>query len=851
MVAINRCIIIVVWFVLLSATASRAQNIYLKFNHLNVNNGLPQNSVYSIVEDKYGFMWFATWGGAVRYDGYSLRVFRAQDNDTSALSDNRINAIVLDGAQNIWIQTGEPRYVYLYNYDYENFTRVLLSQAPLVVKYKLKHWKADAYPMMQNTRYIWYSNHQNLLQTDRKSGQSIEYIANENYPFSLSDNIVNYMYLDKSENLWIGTQNGGVNHANLNIKPFLYYNSDPQGIGLIENVVRAVCSDKKGQLWIGSENKGITVLDRMTKRKKYITLSKTEHTQRIRSLCCDHQGQMWVGTKGGLYNVNPQTNIVTNCSEGLESTEIFALFEDHENVLWVGSFNGLARYDKVANKCIVYGSSLTGGTQIRSIIEDHKQNLWIATEEGGVARLKRAPAGMVKSAIFVHKDGDENSLINNRTFSLAEDNDGMIWIATNSGLSRLNPSNNSFKHFTLRNGLPDDIIMGVLFDGRKSVWISHKKGLSRINTHTFELQNFNIYDGVQGNEFSQNACFREKQTGEMFFGGTNGLNSFFPDSFKVNHIPPRMVFTQLRIMDQVILPGIRYNDRLILEKSLLSTYELTLTWWDKTFSVEFAALHFANPLANKYKYKLEGYDKQWIYSNATSRKASYSHIPAGTYVLKVYGANNDGVWCETPATLRIKILPPWWQSWWTKIIACVLLLVVIVTVYKIRIARKRMNLLVQQLTNRKTDEPTLEKIETTGQNSQKEEQQPLPKSQVIEIKEMTINISDEAFLKKVTKLVEENLEDENFDIDTLAEKLKMSRSQFYRKIKALTNKSLIDFVSTLRMKKALEYLLSGEYNISETAYKVGYSQSNNFSRTFTKHFGVSPSKYIENLKKNN
>jgi ligand-binding sensor domain-containing protein/AraC-like DNA-binding protein len=832
---------------LLITLFAHAQDQYLKFDHINADNGLPQNSVYSIIKDKYGFMWFGTWGGAVRYDGYSLKVFRANPNDTTALPDNRINAIVLDSLQNIWIQTGEPRFVYCYNYEYENFKRYLIKNTPKSVGSKLKNWRPDAYPIVSNPHYSWISDHFSLRQTNRKSGKITDYVADPNRPFAISDNIINNLYLDDGDNLWIGTQNGGVNHANLNIKPFSYYNSDPGGAGLKENVVRAVCTVHGHQIWIGLENKGITVLDRETKRRKYLVFSKNnEHTQRIRAILCDHKGQIWVGTKGGLFTVNPQTYSVKNCSSGLQTLEVFAVFEDHEHTIWIGTFNGLARFDKATNQCNRLNPSLTGGHQIRSIVEDHKQNIWVATEDGGVARIEKLASGQFKSVLFVHKEGNDNSLINNRTFSVAEDILGMIWIGTNSGLSRLNPGNNSFKHFTLKNGLIDDIIMGVVFDGKESVWVSHKKGLTRINIRTFALQHFNIFDGLQGNEFSQNACFRDKLTGEIFFGGTNGLNSFFPDSFKKDPIKPKVVFTQLTIVNQIVKPGVQINNRVILEKSLVCTNKIKLTWHDKTFSIEFAALHFANPSLNNYKYKLEGYDKQWIFTDASKRTASYSELSPGIYTLKVFASNRDVVWGDTPAMLQIKVLPPWWLTWWAKTIAYLLLITVVFAIYKMNIFRKKIR---YSIIGNRSGDTSPEKNESG--NSNEEVPQDLRKmlSKSPDLKEMAINISDEAFLKKVTKLVEENLEDENFDIDTLAEKLKMSRSQFYRKIKALTNKSLLDFVTTLRMNKALEYLLSGDYNISETAYKVGFSQPNNFSRAFTKHFGKTPTQYLSDFKK--
>ena len=153
----------------------------------------------------------------------------------------------------------------------------------------------------------------------------------------------------------------------------------------------------------------------------------------------------------------------------------------------------------------------------------------------------------------------------------------MIWIGTNAGISLLNPVTNKFKHFSIKSGLPDDLIMAIKYDGKKYVWISHKKGISRVNIETFSLQNFNMYDGLQGTEFNQNASFYDRYIGEMYFGGTNGLNSFYPDSIKINRYKPRVVLTNLTVMDQIMQPGTKVNNRVVLQKSLLCTDEITLT----------------------------------------------------------------------------------------------------------------------------------------------------------------------------------------------------------------------------------------------------------------------------------
>lgn len=1210
-----KTILVFFLFLQLSVFQLQAQVAILKFNHLTVNDGLPQNSIHSIAKDKYGFMWFGTWCGACRYDGYSFKLFRANDNDPTAFADNMIEAIATDSLQNIWIKTGEPDCLYKYSYEYENFKRFSTKNvAPYILNLVARPKAAE------NNKYKFTSSESGLLQFNKITGKEMLYNVNYNDPFSINDASIYTSYIDDADNLWVGTRRGGVNHANLNIKAFNYYYADSPGKGLISNEVRAICKDKTARLWIGSEEMGVTVIESTAQGNKYSYFNNKTFVdnRRVRSLYCDRFGVVWIGTKGGLDKYDPRTKTFKHYAAdkqkpgSITNPIIFSVMEDSQGTLWVGTYSGLARYDRTNDKFVYLLPAITGGVQIRVIMEDRQKNLWIATEDKGLTKLTRTSekSDVFKSVRYVHIEGKDDSLISNRLYSLAEDNSGMIWIATNLGLSRLNPKDNTVKNFFIKDGLPDEIIMGLLFDGKESIWISHKKGLTRMNTKTFDLQNFNVNDGLQSNEFNQNACFRDNKTGEMYFGGQNGMNSFFPEKIKINKYKPQVVFTRLNVMNQMVHPGTKINDRVILEKSLLCTNEITLTWWDKTFSIEFAALHYANPEGNKYKYKLEGIDNEWIFTDASMRTASYSQLPSGSYTLKVYGSNSDGVWSDTPATLRIKILPPWWLSWWAIVIYIAIGGVIILFVHKYIMSRiefskneeihqsklqfftgishefrtpltliidpleklisekldndtvkkyhslmhhnaKQLLLLINQLLDfrklesghltlnkqqsdivvfvktaaaafesrakdkgihfriestvsglntffdaakmnmvlnnllsnafkftSKGGEVTVNiavlnegnrmlliKVHNTGVGISEEEQEKvfdifyqsdnsnsqqegsgvglaltkelvelhggkivldskvgqgatfsvfLPVSEeeeskneffqqeliveeesqlanfvqltdssddlplllivddnadirnyialnfsttyriilatngleglqqavetipdlvvsdvmmpdmnglelcrklksdertshipvilltarqsdesklegyetgadayvtkpfnsnvlqaqirnlleqrqrlrelfsqgsAIEIKKIAINVTDEAFLNKVIQHINENLEDEEFNINALAEILNMSRSQFYRKIKALTNQSLLDFVTTIRMNKALEYLLSGEYNISETAFKVGYSMSSNFTRTFTRHFGVSPSKYIESIRK--
>ncbi|GGF23197.1 hybrid sensor histidine kinase/response regulator transcription factor [Echinicola rosea] len=652
----------------LTAEGTYGQQLHLKFDQLTVDNGLPQNSVYSIAKDKYGFMWFGTWGGAVRYDGYNVQVFRANEKDSTALSDNRISGITTDSLDNIWIEV-EPRgELFKYDYKTESFQKAEKEQVPDYLRDKLIKRYGYHTKYASNQQFEWQTSDYGLIQINKTTHDTLVYHADVRNPMSLSDNLLKDVYLDDSGHLWVGTQSGGVDHADLYDKAFRNYYKGRRGEGLIDNVARAMCLDRAGRLWIGSENQGITILspDSADPQYRYVD-SKHLTDLRIRAIFCDSKGTVWIGTKKGLFYYEPNKKTFTQCTMDMCHPSVFAITEDQNGTIWVGTFFGLAKYDQAADKfhCIFKEDGLAGN-QIMDLMVDQKGKLWAATEDGGVSCIRPPLADSKELEItnYTHQTSDTNGLLSNRIFSLTEDSNGYIWAASDAGLNAILPDRQSIQHYSTQNGLIDDLIMAVAFDGEHSIWASHTKGLSRLDLSTQKIQHFNRKDGLQGNEFKQSAVFKNPSDNKLYFGGSNGLTTFIPSHIKTNPNPPKMVLTRLSVMHQELNIGTKVRNRAILKSSLQATDEITLTWWDKSFQVEFAAIHFSNPLSNKYKYILEGYDDEWITTDATRRIASYANLPAGKYIFKVMGANSDGVWSKTPATLHIVMLSPWWLSWW-------------------------------------------------------------------------------------------------------------------------------------------------------------------------------------------
>jgi len=707
-----------------------SQDLILRFNHLTVKEGLAQNRVHGIVKDKYGFMWFFTWEGLTKYDGYKCINYIGDSNNPNALINSRIIQMYKDSNEDLWFLTSDTS-IYKYNYEKDDFIKLSIQKVPIAITDSLKSDKAIFYTFQSKNGYNWVVYQLNnilsrnlplnkidhlLTQINYKTGNEYKYRQNQLDPWSLNDEYIFCIYIDNNNIFWVGTYSGGVNKADLLQKQFnLYQHSLIDKNTIIDNSIRAICEDSYGNLWIGTNNKGFTKFNRNKKECTHYqynpgdTLNSLINNQ-VRKIYCDRYGFIWIGTKGGLDRFDPKKNLFHHYSHSIEhkipNNSVFWITEDHSGNLWIGTFDGIAKYDRKNDKFLNFKTDYAPlQNRVRVINEDTKNKLWIATDGGGLICLHRDTTSGFKENLnlitqYINNPKNSNSLIDNRIYSMLEDENGFIWIGTGGGLDRFDPQKETFIHFNKKSGFPSDLILGILNDGNGHLWISHKRGITRLNAKTFEIRNFSQSDGLQDNEFSEDAYFKNEHTGELFFGGINGVNAFFPDSIKVNPYPPKIVFTTLKISNKEVSSNKLFNGRIVLSKPLYLTQNITLTHEDRSFSIEFAALHYSNPTNNQYKYILEGFDKDWINTDASLRIATYSNLEPGSYSFKVIASNNDGIWNTKPATLQIIIKPPWWKTIWFRLIIISIILLIIFISYKV--IQKLLHTANQKLLNEQT-----------------------------------------------------------------------------------------------------------------------------------------------------
>ncbi|MCH5714862.1 hybrid sensor histidine kinase/response regulator [Niabella hibiscisoli] len=457
-----------------------------------------------------------------------------------------------------------------------------------------------------------------------------------------------------------------MNKADLNANKFqseVIYEPGRPNIG---TAIRSMWVDKEG-VWLGSDYNGLIYMNKLTATYHYVSPQLVN--ENIKALLKDYNGFIWIGKRSGLDKYDPRTKKITpyfKSSVDQNKSRFYAIAEDpltHD--LWFSYYHGIIKYNYQAQSMKEQPLASYGRSGAGCLFFDSKNNLWIGTEYSGVIQVKRDPAthAWVDTVLYTTMASDSRSP-DERVYAVTEDSEGAIWVGAANGLTRINPKTRASRTYTIKDGLVDHYITQVMAQDPGFVWFAHKNGLSKFNIKTGHIQNYAVKKPGQEYEFMDGSGFFDNASGQMYYGTTQGFVHFDPDEIIDNPFLPVTTFTNLQVLNKTIQVGDTVNGRVILSTPLHLAKTITLTHEDKSFSVEFSALHFSNPARNQYAYMLEGQDKDWVYVDASRRVAGYSNLPAGTYLLKVMASNSDGVWNRVPATLEIIVLPPWWKTWW-------------------------------------------------------------------------------------------------------------------------------------------------------------------------------------------
>jgi len=743
------------------------------FTNFTMEKGLLSNSVLSILQDKNGDIWFATTAGVSKYDGKSFTHFTEKEG----LSDNTVLSIFQDKDENIWFGTGEGGVSKYNGKSFANFT----------VKEGLPNNSVSS--ILQDTSgNLWFGTYGGISKYDGKSfmnftekeglsnnraysmlqdidgafwvgtygGGVSKLVLNENEVydaklrstivgrfthFSVNDGLCNdivySILLDRSDNLWFGT-NGGV--SKYGGKLFTHFTREE---GLNNNKVYSILTDKKGNLWIGTFGGGVSKYD--GKSFTHFTEKEGLNNSKVFSIFQDQSDNLWFGTDGGgviRYDGKSFTNFTPK--EGLSSNKVYCILQDKIGNLWFGTYGGgVSKFD---------GRSFTHFTQkeglcnnyVLCIFQDKDENIWLGTDGGGVSKLiydaseghpgkPSVESSKHRFINFTTKEG----LSNNSVFSISQDKNENMWFGTGGG-GASKYDGKSFTHYTEKEGLGNDYVLSIFQDKNDNLWFGTRFGLYKLNLEDIKLKannpklplfkNYGYEDGFLGIGCNRGAIDQDN-SGTIWVGTNDRLTAYHPEGDNADTIPPNIQLTGIEIFNEKI----NWSDLLLPAPAKQSRFEVkdtsivlgngetvtdfnfkeTTKWYgipqnlslkynNNFLTFTFIGITQIQSKKVKYKHQLVGLDENWS-ATTLSSEASYSNLSPGSYTFKVKAVNSEGYWSDEFA-YSFTIRPPWWKSGWFRIFMVVFVMASLLIFYRWRIdSLKKRQKLLERIVDEKTD----------------------------------------------------------------------------------------------------------------------------------------------------
>ncbi len=644
----------------------RQTGVFTRYRHDPADpSSLSNNNVRTVFADRTGVVWAGTDNGLDRFDRQT-GTFTRYDPDPDAprgLGGIAVNSITEDRDGLLWLATLGGG---LFSFDRATVTFTRYAHDPDNPNSPSSDNIMQVYEDSAGTFWLTYSNaeHVGISTFDKQTGMFTHYTHNPDDPFSLSSNVVTLVYEDRAGILWLVNDTGVVDKLDHRKLKFELYRHDPNDPNsLISDIVVAVYEDRSGLIWIGTAP-GLQKYDKRTR-----TFTRYIDNIYFPGIYEDSSGAFWLGASvpGELHIfdraagkiVKSYTHDPANPASLASTTQVNMIIEDRNapNTLWIAtSDSGLEKFDKQAETFTHYphdpdDPKSLGGNNVFTLYQDRDGYVWAPLIGGGLNRLDPRTDTIIR---YTH-DPDDPTTIGSDTLNVVfEDSAGRLWVGTTAGFDKLDRATGVFTHYTEETGFPVTSIGSINEDGEGNLWLGSLGGggLVRFDPRTEAIKVYRAGDGLQGDVFYPLNGIRDRD-GEMWFGGAKGLNSFYPAEIVDNAYIPPVAVTALK----------QGGEEMALERPPERVQEIVLDWQHNYFEFEYTALNFTRPEKNQYKYMLEGLDQEWF--NAGARRfGRYSGLRGGDYTLRIIGSNNDGVWNEQGVSLKVKVIPPWWETWW-------------------------------------------------------------------------------------------------------------------------------------------------------------------------------------------
>ena len=542
---------------------------------------------------------------------------------------------------------------------------------------------------------IWYGNPiAGLIKFNTKKNEFTSYVHNEKDEYTLSGNTVWPVYFDRTGVLWVGTNSSGINKWDRKKWKFdfIKYNQYDTSI-LSGSVINHIFEDINNHIWLAT-NRGINIFQPsqgyFSIKYNDPVMSNTFNNTQVTSIIQDtyEENTLWIGAaEKGLFKYDSKSNTLKHYEFSfhdeytLSAVGILNLAIGNDNDLWIGSINGLFRLDKRTDQIIKWKldpeDSLTLADNIISnLFTDNQNEIWILSNTGGLFNYDKEFKNIIPYTV-IHNG---NKLLS--IGELYEDSKRNFWVGTDDyGFYSYDRMNEKLKEiYSTNEGLSNNNVNSILDDEKGNLWIGTRNGLSKFNIKSKEFRNYFIADGLCSNYFVTSSKLKLKN-GMLFFGTDAGLVYFHPDSIVIDSIPPLVVIQNISLFN-------RPDEKLEYEGFISEIKEIILPHNHNDLHFEYAGLHYGEPQRNKYKYILEGFDKEWI-DAGNSRTATYTNLDPGEYVFRVKASNRDGIWNEAGASLKVIINPPLWATTWAYLFYIILFGSILYYVWRMQLKRVR------------------------------------------------------------------------------------------------------------------------------------------------------------------
>lgn len=625
----------------------------------------------SMLEDNEGNLWMgAENDGLICYNPETKAV---QTFRTPFISENNISDLAKGNSGNIYIGTLTGG-LNIYNASSKSFTQV--------------PYKGRNNLQIKTLKFI---NNQLYIGTDGEGlkvyslkDKEIQDHPLENAPININDGKVHSILMDRDKNLWLGLFQRGIAFIPTKRNPFLYHgqkqiHDNPIG----HNCVMSVFQNSKKELFVGTDNDGLYVLDKNFNQINHFTPEGSPNSvaNTILSIFEDSNNELWLGSyTKGVARCNPATGFCEFIPE-LINERIFSITEDHNHNLYFSTYgSGFYVYNKT-NKLLKRYNSTEESTGIRT--KDELPNNWINSlycdKEGmiWIGHFKGISCFNPQTESFINYTSNNYIITRCIGYAITESHDGTIWAGTSNGLYSFDRKTKTIKRYTQQDGLSNNIICGVCEDNNHNIWVSTFNGISCLNRKEQSFTTYFSGDGLQGNEFTRGAFYRSV-SGEIFFGGVNGITSFMPEKIANNTPTPSITITEFIVAGKSVNTNTLSGGEPITQKAVIESDKFRLNYKDNTFSISFSTLQFDNVRQVIYKYRIKELDEEWLSTAPGVNTVTYNNLPHGKYTFQVYAINHG--YNSPTRSIEIIITPPWFQSWWAYIIYAILTIFIILAI---------------------------------------------------------------------------------------------------------------------------------------------------------------------------